>query len=120
MVTSVCLTELYILVLQRERWMAKVPEPQAIQKLLHSRTNKLASPNNCINVDISRKSHEKANDDDDDEKNVLSKFWENRKKSSKGSPNRKQLITGVLPNKYQPEPVVTKIAFCKFYIFYFI
>lgn len=98
-VTSVCLTKPFILVLHRER---------------------LASPNDCINVDISRKSHEKTNDDDDDEKNVLSKFWEDRKKSNKGSPTRKQLITGVLPNKYQPEPVVTKIAFCKFDILYFI
>jgi len=92
-------------VLQRERWMAKVPEPQAIQKLLHSRNTKVSTSNDKVNT-------EKVSDkitEDGSAKNVLSKFWEDRKNHSKSS--KKQLITGVLPNKYQPEPVVTKIAF---------
>lgn len=88
--------------------MAKVPEPQAIQKLLNSRNTKVSTSNEKVST-------EKVSDkitEDGSAKNVLSKFWEDRKNHSKSS--KKQLITGVLPNKYQPEPVVTKIAFSKF------
>ena len=83
--------------------MAKVPEPQAIQKLLHTRTAKLSpTDSTCIKeVDDSTQA-------DNNAENVLSKFWEERKNSDK---SRKPFISGILPNKYQPEPVVTKIAF---------
>lgn len=92
------------IVLQRERWMAKVPEPQAIQKLLHTRKTKLPTDDEvCAEEKVAESNQVGANAE-----TILSKYWEERKKSEKP---RKPLITGLLPNKYQPEPVVTKIAF---------
>eukprot|EP00111_Clytia_hemisphaerica_P005980 TCONS_00017304-protein len=105
-------------VLQRERWMSKAPEPQAIQKLLHSRTNKLpdkspASPDDVQqNVESAGSKNTKGSTrkSGKEAEKELSRYWERRTKRSHERP-RKELITGILPNQYKPEPVVKKIAF---------
>ena len=118
-------------VLQRERWMSKAPEPQAIQKLLHSRKTKnnssnasvlTASSNNSASSNASEGGGAKSIATADAKKSgknaekVLSKYWDERARKERP---RKELITGVLPNKYQPEPVVKKIAFGGLFAFCF-
>jgi len=104
--------------------MSKAPEPQAIQKLLHSRKTKnnssnasvlTASSNNSASSNVSEGSGAKSKEtaaggkkSGNNAEKVLSKYWNERNKRERP---RKELITGVLPNKYQPEPVVKKIAF---------
>lgn len=95
--------------------MAKGPEPQAIQKLLHSRTTKLPTEDTTKEE---KKIDTSSTVKDNTSPKVVSKSWgENKQPSAKGD-RKKGLITGiangiasVLPNKYQPEPVVKKIAF---------
>ena len=132
-------------VLQRERWMAKAPEPQAIQKLLHSRTTKLpdksasstseaAQSVSSKTGNVSAKATNKSKAESSTSRNgkrsgknaekELSRYWEERSKKPQER-QRKELITGILPNNYQPEPVVKKIAFgginlLLFYITYFV
>ena len=105
--------------------MSKAPEPQAVQKLLHSRTTKLpvdkrgsqatsaasTAPSSTTtevsedvsNSDSGRKGAKNA-------EKVLSRYWDERSRKPHEK-QRKALITGVISNKYQPEPVVKKIAF---------
>ena len=97
--------------------MSKAPEPQAIQKLLHSRTNKLpdkspASPDQQQNLESAGSKGTKGNarKSGKEAEKELSRYWEGRTKKSHERP-RKELITGILPNQYKPEPVVKKIAF---------
>ena len=117
--------------LQRERWMSKAPEPQAIQKLLHTRTTKLpdkssssttseADKNAKVSDGTAKSGKSKGQTSSTSTsggkksgKNAekeLSRYWDERAKKPHER-QRKELITGILPNNYQPEPVVKKIAF---------
>ena len=108
-----------LLVIQRERWMSKAPEPQAVQKLLHSRTTKssqaASSTSSAKATQITETTKKLASPENSNKcakntEKVLSRYWDDRLKKPQER-QRKALITGVLPNKYQPEPVVKKIAF---------
>lgn len=95
----------FILVLKRERWMSKGPEPQAIQKLLHSRTTKLTTEDTSLKEAADKTEQVTAKKKTVSPK-MLSKYLEERNQSS----DSKGLVTGILPNKYQTKPV-KKIAF---------
>ena len=125
--------------LQRERWMSKAPEPQAIQKLLHTRTTKLPDKSSSSTSSEAGKTRSKSSGGTKSAKSKgqtsststsgkksgknaekeLSRYWDERAKKPQER-QRKELITGILPNNNQPEPVVKKIAFGGIHIFLFI
>ena len=76
-----------------------VQEPQAVSKLLHNRAQ-TSSPG-CRNNRSSVVA--------DGEGDVLSKYWEERRRKEKNS--RKPPVPNILPYKYHAEPIITKIAF---------
>lgn len=80
-------------VLNRERVKEEViQEPTAVPKLLHTRRDTPPCKNKDAKEDV----------------DVLSKYWEERRKSEK---SRKHPVANILPNRYNAEPIITKIAF---------